>query len=853
MMAKRTVGKSAVRGVGSSETGVTDASMRCSSADENVAFQSDPVVALHVDREVVSTKTSPEEAPGAPPSWPFLCPLCSAVELVDPVDLHAPVRDTVSPCSLSSEPVDEVFHCLACRVCVEHWFSAARAVKKNKVEATDGAGGTNGTAAAVTYSPSSAAASSCVPLLACPLCRAACDAAIVSRLDSVGSAAAAALNAHVVRNICTESQYPLSSTKIGDTVGSPSAPTASASSLCSVCEEERATCACVQCDFSMCDACHKATHAKGGFRQHEVVGLEQARRRGHLRCTEHAGTALDLFCDTCSTCVCVICCFGGAHRGHDVSPLADVVARTAAALTQRSAELTALQRDADATQTRFAALWPAYETMVDNVRTEIQQCFASLRQVLHEREDALLTQLNEVSAEVGSRSSELRNAMNAVSHLLGESGECLRRLPASVSPLTLMRVFDTVQQQQEWVSRVSARVLEEVTAFAEGWSYNMGSDGANGCRMVSFVLLNATTLNVDGLRQYERVLSDLGRLDASADVQLRVAERPSMNSLEMAEGSGEREETDEPARWGGIADDFTVSSNDLRNGTPVDCGREGYSTSGVVAILKEEKEEELARPSHIVTATPLLPLPAAPSKSREVSVATRDVDVCAPRQRSMSASTVQSQFRPPRVSSVTAAQQSTYGSLRTYELNVGFSGKGTGAVTSSSVAATDAAGTARLHGATSRWNDWKQERREVVGGRGNFVAEPGLVGCHTVECAGEARGVRETMPFFVSLSPRRIETYDRTDESGRSTRREDDQMPWRAFKLQRHSSVTGDIRSTVTSLPCHGSSSRLQYLTELELRKPDEIALAAHDSSVSAAKLDRAESQRRTTGLQLEF
>ncbi|KAG5488552.1 hypothetical protein JIQ42_00159 [Leishmania sp. Namibia] len=851
-MAKRTVGKSAVRGVVSSETSVTDASMCRSSADEKEAFQSDPVVALHVDREVISTKTSPEEASGAPLSWPFLCPLCSAVELVDPVDLHAPVRDTVSPCSLHSEPVDEAFHCLACRVCVEHWFSAARAVQENKVEATDGAGGTSGTAAAVTYSPSSAAASSCVPLLACPLCSAACDAAILSRLDSVGSAAA--LDAHVVRNICTGSQYPLRNTKIGDTVGSPSAPTASASSFCSVCEEERATCACVQCDFGMCDACHKVTHTKGGFRQHEVVGLEQARRRGHLRCTEHAGMALDLFCDTCSTCVCVTCCFGGAHRGHDVSPLADVVARTAAALTQRATELTALQRDADATHTRFAALWPAYETKVDNVRSEIQQCFASLRQVLQEREDALLTQLNEVSAEVGSRSSELRNAMNAVSHLLGGSGECMRRLPGSVSPATLMRVFKTVQRQQEWVSRVSARVLEEATAFAEGWSYNMGSDGANGCRMASFVLLNATTPNDDGLRQYERVLSDLGRLDASADVQLRVAERPSMTSFETVEGRGDRvEEKDEPPRWGGIADDFTVSSNDLRNGTPVDCGREGYSNSGVVAIVEEGKEEELARLSHIVTATPPLPLPAASSKSREVSVASRDVELCAPRQRSMSASTVPSQFRPPPVSSVTAVQQSTYGSLRTYELNVGFSGKGTGAVTSSSAAATNAAGTARLRGATSRWSDWKQERQEVVGDRGNFVAELGLVGCRTVECTGEARGVRETMPFCVSLSPRRIESYDRTDENGRSTRQEDGQMPWRAFKLQRHSSVTGDIRSSVTSLPRHGSSSRLQYFTELELRKPDEIALAAHDSSVSAAKLDRAESQRRTTGLQLEF
>ncbi|XQJ31615.1 putative tripartite motif protein [Leishmania guyanensis] len=849
-MAKRTLGRSAVEGDHSGKTGAPDECICSSSQDEEETFQACPAPVAPLSEETIAAEAAPKEVLGAPISWPFLCPLCSAVELVDPVDLHEPVSNTSSLSSCHSRAVEEALHCLACRACVERWLSAVRAVNESKAATMDHSSSTSGSAASSTLSPLSTSASCCASLLACPLCNAMCDAAVLSSACLAGDVAGFC-DASVVRNSYTDSQPSPCTTQAGGTVRPPSAPAGSASPCCSICEEARATCVCMQCDFGMCDACHRATHSKGGFRQHEVLGVEQARRRGHLRCTQHAGMVLDLFCDTCSTCVCVTCCFGGAHRGHEVFPLADVAARTAAALTQHSTELAALQRDADAIGTQLAALWPAYETKVDAVRTEIQQCFTSLRQALQEREDALLARLGEVSAEVGRRSSGHRNAMHAISSLLCATGTCLRSLPGSVSAVTLMRIFDAVQQHEEWVSRMSTRVIEEATTVAEGWDYHMGSDSANGCRMVSFVLLNTDTPNDDDFRQYRRVLSDLGRLHASADVHLPLAKRHSTTSLAASKGHNERVEGQEvPPRRGGITGDYTVPSDSLIPGAPAHFCGVSYASSGAVAITEEDEEALVARSSHLTTVIPPVLLQTASSRSADAFVATRNTELCASRQRSMSASTVQSQPKPLHLSPINAPSQSTYGPLCTYELNVESPLKGPGVAASSSAAA----GTLRLNGVPSKWSGVKQNLQEA-NARGSFAVELGTLGRHQPGCtaAAAARSVRDTIPFRVSFPPRRMGSYDLTDEDGRTLGKDGDQMPWRALKLHRNSSVHDDVRSAATSLPLHKSTTRLQYFTELDLRKPSELAQAPPESGSSTPKRDRAESQRRTTGLQLEL
>ncbi|GET93221.1 hypothetical protein, conserved [Leishmania tarentolae] len=853
-MAKRTVSKAAVGGDQSGATTVCDASIVTSTGgEEEDSSQSFRATAVTLCKEATSTEAGSKEAPGAPLLWPFLCPLCNAVELVDPVDLHEPVKGALSSSALDSKTAGEAVHCLACRACAAQWVSAVGAVSGDKAATTDHNDGPSGSAVVTACSPPVASMSDCATLLACPLCNTMCDAANLLSVDSIGGVARVQ-DVSMVRNSYTGSQPLSCTTKTSSTLGLPPTTLAALPSpLCSICEEAKVMRFCVQCDFGMCDTCHRATHAKGGFRQHEVLSLEQAHRRGHQRCKLHAGMVLDLFCSSCSTCVCVTCCFGGAHRGHEVFPLADVAARATAALTEHSTDLAALQRDADATGMQFSSLWPAYETKVDDVRKEIQQCFSSLRQVLQEREDALLARLEEASAVVGRRSLELRSAMEALSSLLRSTSERLQSLPGLVSPATLMRIFDTVQEQQQWVSRLSTRVIEEATAVAEGWSYHMCSDGANGCRMASFVLLNSDTPNADSLRQYKSVLADLGRLDAKEHVQLSLPVQVGAASVETAgrHGNGEEMSSAHPL-WGCTTEDYIESGGNLRKGAPDNLCDDGNANDGAVTNAEEAEETLLVRPSHIEAAARSLPGSTAVSKLGEVSVASRGIGGCESRQRSMSGSTLQSQPRRPQLFSFGAPSRSTHGPLPTYELNVDSSVKGIGAETVSATDGTSAFGTGRLDGAVSKRGDAKQDLWEL-GGRDSFAAEVGTLGYHKPGCATAARGVRDTMPFRVSLPPRRFESHDRTDDDDSSVRETDDQMPWRALKLHLNSSVQDGVRSTATSLSRHGSTARLQCLTELDLRKPNELANEVLRSSLSAPRQGRAESQRRTTGLQLEL
>ncbi|KAG5490025.1 hypothetical protein JKF63_00144 [Porcisia hertigi] len=836
-MAKRTPGTAATAGGDrGTATTVPESRIGCPPQIEETFVGGLPATSVPLGEVVTSaTEATAQEELTSPLSWPFLCPLCSAVRLTDPVYLHAPTADIMPPSSAPTEAADEGLYCLACRCCAEHWLAAVRAVGEDKAAGLDTVRETSGSPTTpLATSRGSGSASSRATVHACPLCGITCDATLSSTFNPV-SGVARVLDTGVVRNSYTGSRRLPSPTTSGSTRVPLSAPAASASPMCSVCDEAKATCACIQCDFGMCDACHTATHTKGGFRQHEVVTVEQASQRCHLKCPRHAGMALDLFCDTCSTCVCVTCCFGGAHRGHEVFPLADVAARTAETLTQLSAELATLQGDAGATRTELTSLWPAYESRVVRVRTEIQQCFASLRQILQDREDGLLDRLKEVSAEVRSRTTDLTTAMDATSSLLSGTGESLRRLPESVSAATLMRIFDTVQQQQEWVSRVSARVIEEAAAAVEGWNYHVRDEGEHGCGMVSFVLLNSDTANDEGLRQYKEVLADLGRLDASADLKLPFAERESSVFLETAIGYGDREEGNvNDHRWGGIAQDCPVS--------PKDCPTKKISADlfdvkdaglGSRAIVEESEETLLVRPSHIAAvAVPLSPQ-AELLKSKEVTVGNGDLEGSASWQRSRSNSTKQSMSRPPQVSPGHVHNPFAHRPLQMYGLNLEPPMRETSSATTPSAPVLASAEAVGLNGLASMWSNVRHELREVSD-RGNLAGDPGAPQRSRLVCAaGAPRCVRDTLPFCVSLPPRRAESRGCRDEDGRSTRDDDAQPPWRALKLHLSASAPDRVRSATTSLPRHGSTAR--------------------SSSLSAPKQGQGVPQRWTTGLQLEL
>ncbi|KAL6743673.1 hypothetical protein Aduo_016690 [Ancylostoma duodenale] len=98
---------------------------------------------------------------------------------------------------------------------------------------------------------------------------------------------------------------------------------------CQLCEENirPATVFCEQCDIFYCQSCQVALHPqRGPLAKHTLVNAAQRRTTPtrtikDLRCSQHKGEALTMFCLVCKTAVCCLCLQEVKHSSHDVQAL----------------------------------------------------------------------------------------------------------------------------------------------------------------------------------------------------------------------------------------------------------------------------------------------------------------------------------------------------------------------------------------------------------------------------------------------------------------------------------------------------------------------------------------------------
>lgn len=822
--------------------------------------------------------------------WSFLCPFCSSAKLADPVELHAPAKGECEP---------EACHCLACRICAERWYAAMRVLSET-----------------TSFVPSSSPSAVSAPCLTCPLC----DRAIVTVSTATDSGVFASpcgdtrckdgcallRQPELVRN-CYTGLLPLANCGIHTAGRKEDAAVAkdaqfttntAAVLYCGVCEEQKATCMCVQCDFGLCDECRAATHSKGKFRLHEVVGLDQARRRDHLKCPEHAGMSLDLYCETCATCVCVTCCFGGAHRGHEVFPLADVTQRTADGLKNAAQELSAPREKSAAALTDLAALSPQYDTKIHAVEVDIQRCFASLRRTLQEREDALLTCLHHTAAEVKQRSTTLQEATGALAMLLTEAMARLSSFYETVSPATLMRVAPRVQEQQVWTLHAASRLAEEAAAAVDGWKDQLGDEHVNGCRMVCFDMLNAQTPNVKGILQYQQVLGDLGRLEVSDKLQPPTTRKSGEDSelTQVDDTNGElvpfadnnRAEEDEVAKDG--------EDEEQRPQSPA---AEKSVAGPIVEVQPESPRALQSRREESVRYTSVSSFnksaPAKISKAQDSAVVRRVTDVLdddVPRLRLSHVS--ETAAVPP------SAPETSLASCSTEEMHLT---SGTiGGVNNSRVAALRSATSTRpslprslvigntreeasfVLSATSRTTSQIRaaldalERKEAelapFSSSSSCASHLYTTGGLRLRSDDAVNMARDTVPFRVSLPPKRMPSLDSGDDALTSASASASQ-PWRALKRRRTSLMRDTASSAeltartppLASATCSGASgassawqpsgsTRLSFFADFEvckLSKSNGVSPVRGLTGDSSAEEQRGTVKRKTTGLQLEL
>jgi hypothetical protein len=874
-MAKRTV-PSPQADSGTDASSLPDTSVCFSLVDDHEPFHG---VEQHVSHS--SEEGTPSEAVAASDvstecakpherrlEWTFCCPFCCTAKLVDPVELHSPV-DT--GCAEASPR-----HCLACRACAEQWSAALGIVD---AAASSHALDTNPRSSS--RRPSQSVVQPTCPLCDCSYPKAPAAQSFVSLTDHSQSETAYAMlcDPDTVNNSFT-GVAPLSeegdSRGRGASVKNCQLTSATSTTYCGVCEEQKATCLCFQCDFGLCDACHNVTHSKGRFKQHEVAGLDQARRRNRLKCPEHAGMLLDLYCETCATCVCVTCCFGGAHRGHEVFPLADVAERTAETLKSGARVLADTRRKTTAMRAELTTLLPLYDAKVRAVETDIQRCFSSLRRILQEREDALLKELRTAAADVKKRSMQLQSSTGALADLLDTTSAVLTKFAETVSPVTLMRVAPQVQAQQAWTLQMASRLTEEVATTVDGWNYQLGEEGVNGCRMVCFDMLNAQTSNDKGILQYQQVLADLGRLDVSTELQPPAVRTSGVGSRASQGDEEEDEEAQEPHR--GVVERSAVEPIVERRpekATPSQDQRKERSTSssttksaGVATLMSQGAAKQRAdaaeddaprlRPSHVSE------VPAGPSTSFN----TLELP---PTSRSTETHLTSDVSVAPRFSRV-AALRSVASSADPSSLPRSLSVGGL-AEEGSFVVSTES-------------RTMLQARSVLLDSERRGSKPAAAVSAHAAPNSLRLRSedamhlARDTIPFRVSMPQKRTLSLDRIDDGLQLESNHNDSGPsssssysspslsWHAWKLRRTSvtrdTATADVAARTCSLPGASPSSawqqsgstRLSFFSDFDVSKPTKsngVSPVRGLNIGASSEEHRGTVRRKTTGLQLEL
>ena len=171
---------------------------------------------------------------------------------------------------------------------------------------------------------------------------------------------------------------------------------------CGSCEDGRATGYCRDCGDFLCDDC-QAAHRRVKFtKNHQIATLDEIRTQATSfippkktipTCSKHPENALKIYCDTCSTLICMDCTIR-LHQGHNYDLLADVFLKhkeeLVSSLKPIKEKQDKVQQALRAFDTRAKDINDQRATLEAHIHKEIDQ----LHQLLDQRRAQLMGKLD---------------------------------------------------------------------------------------------------------------------------------------------------------------------------------------------------------------------------------------------------------------------------------------------------------------------------------------------------------------------------------------------------------------------------------------------------------------------------
>lgn len=376
------------------------------------------------------------------------CGLCFT-EIVDPVDLHG-----------DNHELKEKEKCFACKECVLQLRELLRGSGESSLE--------------------------------CPLCYESINVLLLDRLFQDESSNSSCFHAELekARNFSC----------VGTSIEA-----ASTSNTCGACEKVASSMFCLQCGFALCTGCQSTMHSKKCFQHHTLVSLELAARVAPKKCPLHHSHNLDLFCFDCQCAGCVLCCFSGEHKGHDVSPICEAAAKAESIIADAVTAAQKRANDAKVGKEKLLDCVRDFESAVEETQQSVSEGFAKLKKLLETREEELKVYLRD---KISPSLQALKQGVETSVALEKQATRGMEKLEAlkREEPTVLAHLVQPFQYQLKSMHHLTTQLQNTVEKLLQETRSKLMEE-----KLIKDIVgcFSMNSLHTEGKDAYERFLKEI--------------------------------------------------------------------------------------------------------------------------------------------------------------------------------------------------------------------------------------------------------------------------------------------------------------------------------------------------------
>ena len=248
-------------------------------------------------------------------------------------------------------------------------------------------------------------------------------------------------------------------------------------SPCDSCSEDTSVAYCTECTDFLCKQCWDAHQRVRSSRTHSSFTLEDVRAMSQDNltklipsfihtCQDHTDQQLKYYCQQCIIPVCIECTIIN-HKDHPVTEVSKQVDSNKTTVHESIQGFQVAQQQLKKVLISGEEIKEKIKVCKNEIDTIIRQRFATLHQLLHEREEALLAQSSEVAND---KEAHLICQLEGIQHLLETMTYCESLVTSAVgeyNDVELLSVAHTLQtrakQLRQEFSETSLEVCESPT------------------------------------------------------------------------------------------------------------------------------------------------------------------------------------------------------------------------------------------------------------------------------------------------------------------------------------------------------------------------------------------------------